>query len=381
MHIGVDIRVLMGAHATGVPGYTKELLKQLLSFDTKNTYTFFSNSADQFETPDFLKKDGHAQHIHTRIPNKLFNARLCFFGRPYLDALVAKHTGNPVDVWVSPNIHFGKISERARHILVVHDISFLLHREFYTYKQHVWHHAVQFKKTIKQVQYIVVPSESTKKELVDFCEIDTRKILVLPPFFSDDTRLDVRADIRIALQKKFQISGNYFLFVGALEHRKNLRGLIDAFIRFKSSSEHAHEFTLIIAGAPGAHMRDIQKRIANHTDIRYIGYITEVEKNALMKGAYAFVYPSFYEGFGIPIYEAFMQGTPVITSNNTSMLEVAGAAGYFVHPYRLDELVDAFELFATDPDVIRYYKSKIPAQLETIKQKRNIEDFVNLYDS
>jgi glycosyltransferase involved in cell wall biosynthesis len=135
---------------------------------------------------------------------------------------------------------------------------------------------------------------------------------------------------------------DYLLFVGNIEPRKNLVALVEAYSQLRNNTRRAPP--LAIAGGEGWRNRLIHQAVAASpfaADIRFLGYVPDAELPALMNGALAFVYPSVYEGFGLPPLEAMACGTPVITSNRSSLPEVVGDAALLVHPDDPAELADA----------------------------------------
>jgi alpha-1,3-rhamnosyl/mannosyltransferase len=207
-------------------------------------------------------------------------------------------------------------------------------------KQRLWHRAVRSKAQILRAAAVIVPSEHTKRDVCGAYGVPQDRVQVIPwgasPVFAP----------RETPQEKM------ILFLGSIERRKNVDGLIEAFCLWKNDHPEAAPYTLTLAGPLGHGGEAICKKAARRTDIRYIGYVPEAEKSALYARASLFVYPSFYEGFGMPVLEAFASGVPVVTSNRSSLPELAGGAAYLVNPYNVAAIADGLQRVLAD-DALR----------------------------
>lgn len=167
------------------------------------------------------------------------------------------------------------------------------------------------------------------------------------------------------LRKKYHLPEHFLLFVGNFNPRKNLERLIRAFDRAK---EEGISHQLVIAGEQGWKFnRDsVLQGIEHHSDIRFIGYVPDEDMPALYSAAELFLFPTLYEGFGIPVLEAQACGTPVLTSNGSAMPEVCGESAVFVDPYDADSIAEGILSILNDP--------KLAASL-TEKGLRNVQRF------
>jgi len=148
--------------------------------------------------------------------------------------------------------------------------------------------------------------------------------------------------------EKYGISGKYLLYLGTLQPRKNISRLLNA---FKQVSELFPSVKLVLAGGKGWLFSQIQQeidRLQLHEQVFLPGFIPENDKAALLSGAEAFLFPSLYEGFGLPVLEAMACGTPVLASNTSSLPEVAGDAGLLVDPLNIDAIAAGISTLLTD---------------------------------
>ena len=197
-----------------------------------------------------------------------------------------------------------------------------------------------------------MPSDNTKRDLVDKYHISSDKIQIIYPGLSSVFKnLDAENVQRQQMQikKKYFLPENFILFLGTIEPRKNISGIIKAFEQI--SQELPTPPALVIAGAPGWKNKKIYT-IANKSpareQIKFIGYIAPEDKPALYASADLFVYPSFYEGFGFPVLEAMAMGVPVITSNRSSLPEICNKSAFSINPNKTNELANAMKKILTD---------------------------------
>ncbi|MFA6547838.1 MAG: glycosyltransferase family 1 protein [Candidatus Magasanikbacteria bacterium] len=341
MNIGVDVRSLMTKNKTGIGEYAFGLLNAILKTDTTNNYYLFSNASKKTDRNLLAWQQPNTHHIHTNFPNKLLNLALaCKLIN------INKLLPEKIDCWYSPNINFLSLNKNIKHILTIHDISFELFPEFYTLKQQLWHKIINPKKQCVRADTIVVPSENTKRDLIEYYQINENKIKVIypgisPNFDLTDARLKLQKTI---VQKKYDLPENFILFLGSIEPRKNLIGLIKAFE--KLPKDLSDKFYLIIAGGSGWKNKSIyetagKSKLRDH--IKFLGYIADTDKPALFALSNLFVFPSFYEGFGFPVIEAMKMGTPVITSNRSSMPEITNNATYLINPNNVSNISNAIK--------------------------------------
>ncbi len=334
MNIAVDLRSLHTSEFSGVESYTVNVLEQLLTHDRENSYTLFYNSfkPKRFEYLHFI----NAKYKQTRIPNRLLNLSLKVLGRPHLEKLIGK-----TDVLFMPNWNICAVDDRTKVILTVHDLSPIVMPEMYNWKARAWHSYINIKKLVKRADCLIAVSDHTKTALQELLNVPEQKITVAKLGVDQESfspYLDV--DQLRMVRNVYGLPGDFILFVGTIEPRKNLLGLIEAFEQTNSSA------SLVIAGKWGWKYKAIMERINQSKKrrlIKLIGYIPESDKPYLMKLARAFVWPSFYEGFGLPVLEAMSVGTPVLTSQVTSLPEVVGDSALMVNPYNTQDIAAGIE--------------------------------------
>ncbi len=344
--IVVDLRSLHSTEFSGVESYTVHILEQLLSTDRNNIYRLFYNGYSQkkFEYFHFI----NAEYVQTRIPNRILNILLKVFSKPQIEKLAGDS-----DALFMPNWNMLATGPFTKVYLTVHDLSPQILPEYYNIKARIWHWFINIPKLIKTSSKIIAISEFTKQSLIEKLHVPADKIIVAPlgvdhenyhPGLSVDKLRDVR--------NRYSLPGDYVLFVGTIEPRKNIAKLIEAF-------EQVDEpISLIIAGKLGWKYDAILKQIARSPKrrfIRLLGYVPEEDKPYIMRLARVFAWPSLYEGFGLPVLEAMAVGTPVLTSNVSSLPEVAGEAALMVNPYNVLDIAEGLTRLHTDENLRTLY--------------------------
>lgn len=349
----------MEKERTGVGEYAFGLLDAVFKIDKENQYFLFYNSY-QDVSQNIPRWDYHnVRYVSTRWPNKIFNVFL-LLGLIKLDKLIEKRLKDykikKLDCFFSPNFNFTCLSKRVKFMLTVHDLSFEFLPECYTFKQRLWHKLLRPGKQCRRADVVLTPSESTKRDVASTYGIGWDKIKVCYPGLLVDYGLRLPAgeagtmDYSQKVKEKYDLPEKFILFLGTIEPRKNVEAVIEAYKQTYILT-NLHTYKLIIAGARGWKNKEIFEMIEKTSGVRYINYVAEEDKPALYRLASLFVYPSLYEGFGLPVLEAMACGTPVITSHRASLPEVGGNAVYYVNPANVAELSEAMELALKNEDL------------------------------
>ena len=387
MNIAIDLRPLIGGRLSGVEIFTGNLVKNLVRIDHKNTYILWINSfAGQSETlAGFSVPAGHPNNvrcIQTKIPNRILNFLLFFFNKPSLSKLLSKKLSLKIDLFLLPDLRPASFGKKVKTICVVHDLSFERYPEFFSKKTRIWYKLLNAKKRLKSFDGIIAVSASTKKDLIETYKIDPQKIKVIhegsPAMYPHGMEAHSFNGEKIAaVRKKYALPSKYFFFLSTIEPRKNIRRMIDAFHEFKKTD--AENIKLVIGGAVCPEIFARQK-IRIPKDVILTGFIPEDEKPYLFHLAEAFVYPSLYEGFGLPLLEAMSCGTPIITSNTSSMPEVCGDAALFFDPENTEEITAAMRKIV-NPNIRAGLKEKMSAQIKKFNWNKCAEETLELIES
>ncbi len=346
--IGIDIRCLAEGRRTGVEEYTLNLLKQLFEIDRKNEYVLFFNSF-RSSGADFswLEKYSNVTLKKFHFPNKLLNFLFWYLDWPKIDRMIGG-----VDIFFMPNIIFGSVSRKTKLILTIHDLSFERYPQTFSWKRRLWHIFINAKKICRRADKIIAVSGSTKNDLESFYGIPGEKIQIIYSGVADKFRVISRNDEKLVRTKeKYGLPYKFILYLGTIEPRKNIIGIIQAFDQLqkfaeKNDSEEISKYKLVIAGSQGwlseKIFMEIEKSV--HKDkIMAASFIADEDKEYVFNLASLFVYPSFFEGFGFPPLEAMRCGVPVIVSNNSSLPEMVGNSGVLIDPDKPGEIYQAMK--------------------------------------
>ena len=251
------------------------------------------------------------------------------------------------DVFISPD-NFLSLSTSTPTLLVVHDIAFVHFVDNDTLINR-WYYQYFMSRFLKRANKILTVSEFTKQDIVRHFNIDSKKIGVCYNGCREEFKpLSTPKDILDGIQI-YTEGLPFFLYVGAVHPRKNVHRLIEAFDTFKI--ETPSDIRLIICGRFGwltGEVKTAFEKAVYKQDIIFTGYLADEEVVQLTAAALAFVYVSHFEGFGLPIVEAMNCDVPVITSNSSSMPEVAGDAALLVNPESVSEMTGALKKIAFD---------------------------------
>lgn len=324
----------MSGKISGVEVYIKSMLEALFEQKTKHKFILWYNAFKEIDTSHFPEFPKNVKLVRTRIPNKLFNLSLSLLRYPKLDKLI----GKGIDVLWVPDPRPAPVSKACKKVITFHDLSFEDFKHSFNFKTRLWHRILRPKKEAMEAGKIIAVSKFTKNQLIDEYGIDKAKIRVIYEAAGDRLRpLNMPKSFEI-IRRKYDLPENYFLCLSTLEPRKNTVGIIEAYLSWQERTKV--QVGLVIAGRRYPEIFS-ETKLKKHSNIHMTGFIDEEDKALLYQHALAFIYPSFYEGFGLPILEAMQCGTPVITSDATAMPEVAGEAAILVNPNDPRELRDA----------------------------------------
>jgi glycosyltransferase involved in cell wall biosynthesis len=348
MKILVDIRLLSRGGLSGIEEYTRELISHLLERDSENEYQLFYNQFRNARAPHEWIKKNNVSVINWRIPNRILDLGVKLFRYPKIDRVIN------TDLIFSP--HFNALAiQSTPHILTFHDLSFMHHPYFFNKKRQLWHWFQNYKMQAVRAKYIIANSEFTKNDIVHLLGIPEEKVQVIYPGINRAfKKLKPHSKKLLAFKKKYGITYDYILSLGTLEPRKNIPAVIRSFSLLKRKTQFAN-LKLIIAGRPGWLYKNILQETNKSLykkDIIFWGPVENYDRVLLYNLAKAFVYPSFFEGFGFPPLEAQACGCPVIVGDRTSLPEIIDSSGITINPWRIDEFVNALQEVLTD-EVLR----------------------------
>ena len=352
MRINFDAEPLCAPQPTGIGMVEIELCKRIIKKYPENDYLFTCFSLRNTAEKRVRIKD--------RAEGK---AKIKIF--PLLSSGLYKMIGSVLPL--PYRVFFGGKSEithffnfvipfgvKGKRICTIHDLAFKRYPETVNLKTRKYLE-YSIKKTIKRADKIVVVSKFTAHELCELYGVPSEKIAVIyngVDFNLYNGNIDREAADAV-LEKRGLERGKYFFYLGTIEPRKNIYRMVGAYakcaMRLKAEGKEVPK--LVLGGKLGWYYDEILERIKKENiedNIKLLGYVDENEKPALYSGALAFTFPSLYEGFGLPIAEAMACGTPVLTSNSTSLAEIAGESAILCDPMSEEEMADGMYALAAD---------------------------------
>lgn len=246
---------------------------------------------------------------------------------------------HPVDVLFIP-AHIVPIIHPRNTLVTVHGLEYEMMPEAYSFWGR-FYMKISIKKSCQWAKKIIAVSENTKGDLMRLYNVSEDKIKVIGEGVSENFKFKI-LNLKSNLNDKILIYKPYLLYIGRLEERKNVAGILETFKILKEKYKIPH--SLVLAGAPGYGYESIKYHVSSikyQEDIILTGFISEEEKWQLLSNADVFLFPSFYEGFGLPVLEAQSVGVPVVTSSVSSLPEVAGVGAAYCDPHDPNAIVEA----------------------------------------
>ncbi|UCE43303.1 MAG: glycosyltransferase family 4 protein [Candidatus Aminicenantes bacterium] len=330
MRIGFDLRPFL-REETGVGIYFKKLLFSMAKIDRKDEFFLFSSSwKDRFDpkkVPSFAKM----AFLDLRYPVKVVNFFWSRLGWPSLDSFFK----TKLDLTHSPTPL--PLPTGGKQVITVYDLFFLEFPDL-TNHQARRNFSRGIEQSVKNADGIVTISRFTEEQLIQRFFVDRDKIRVIHPGIDLDHWVQSEPQEMERIKTKFELPSEFLLFVGTFEPRKNLRNLLKA---LKIVHERFGKIPLILVGRKGLDSDNIKKDIGTLTLdswVKMVGYVDETELRDIYRLASVFVFPSLWEGFGIPLLEAMASGLPIVTSRTSALPEIAQDAALYTDPEDPDDL-------------------------------------------
>jgi glycosyltransferase involved in cell wall biosynthesis len=270
-------------------------------------------------------------------------------------------------------------NKKGKFVMTIHDMITFIHPEFFTWK-HRKIINLMLPKMVSNADRLIVDSHSTKNDLSLFFKIDDKKITVIHLGLEERFKAVPLQEIE-RIRKKYSIRDDYILFVGVLEPRKNIVSVLEAFSILKKTGK-LQRGKLVIAGKTGWLFKEIFEKVKAlnlEKDVIFTGFIDEEDLPALYSGALFFVFPSRYEGFGLPVLEAMGCGTPVITSKVSSLPEVAADAAILVDPANIEELAWHMEMLYENKDLREALRKKGLERSKLFSWEKTAQETLEVY--
>lgn len=352
---------------TGIGRYTYEIARELAKSDQTYDYLYYYGYVSRclIQPSEGAKKAKDIATANPWLKNAVRN----------ILAISTRLLTPKMDIYWQPNFIPSPGIRARKTIVSVHDFSFL-HNPTWQTKERIEYLTTHLLKQTIKADRVITGSEHTKNEIVEILGYDADKIDVIYH--------GVRHDIFRPLDKTKAITGydlpeRYILAVGSMEPRKNLIGLLRAYNMLPGHTKKRYK--LVIVGPKGWNNAEIIKMIERERDnVIYLGYLSDHDLALAYNLASAFVYPSFYEGFGIPPLEAMACGTPVIASNASSIPEVCRDAALYTDPQDSEELADRIEVLLNDDELQQTLRSRGFERAKAFSWQRSAAQHLAVFD-
>lgn len=340
MRIGINGRFLV-AKRTGVQRAAFNLIRTLVEIDRENQYLIFTGHGQA----------GRAEWNHPNVQIIESNLREgeSFLNHVWeqfwLPILAHRHR---VDLLHSP-ANVAPLFYRGTSVVHIHDLCFVVNPQWYSFTFRTVYNFI-IPRLARRASRVITCSNNSKNDLLHFCRLAADKVSLVY-WAVDDIFLRRNTDASSAHHIEAKGLGEFMLYVGSLEPRKNINTLIKAYVQLRRNHPHLKP-KLVLIGGESPLFADVQLRVKDYAgDIVFKGFIDDETLRAFYSKAALVAYPSLYEGFGLPPLEAMASGTPVITSDSSSIPEVVGEAAFMIDPRSVEQLTNAMVLLLTDKEL------------------------------
>ncbi len=362
MILGIDASRYNAQHTNGEEVYSFHLLNELIPMLGRE----HSTSVRLYTSPDFAFVGDLPFNVKTKV---LTRKKRCKKLRFAWEMFI-----HPIDVLFVPAPYIPRLAPKKT-VVTVHDVAFEVMKDSSSFLQYL-RLRLRLKRIVKRAWKIIVPSISTHDDLIKYYKVNPEKIIVIPHGAATVPALyktNPEEKERFLKHLRLQEEDLVIFFLGTLETRKNLSRLVEAFDRFLKEFP---DWKLVLAGKRGQGFEKIWQTVQAHKleeSVIMPGYITEEEKLFLFNKCRVFAFPSWCEGFGLSMLEAFAHRRPVLTSKVSAMVEVAGNAAYLINPEKMEEMSVGLKRLVSDGMLVTQLIQKGEKQLEKFNWEKSAQ--------
>jgi glycosyltransferase involved in cell wall biosynthesis len=365
VRVAIDARKL---HDFGIGTYIRNLLRQLARTDCSTEYVLLCRQAD---LPVAAQLGPNFRGVLEPAPNYSLREQVHV---PWL-----LHREKP-DVYHAPHYVLPP-AIRCRSVVTIHDCIHLMFPQYLPNRAAYAYARASMWAAARRSHCILTVSEASKRDILHFFNVPPEKIVVVYNAI-DEHFWQTPAEADVArVRERYQLDHRFVLYVGNIKPHKNLVRLIEAFAVFRKSG--FEDVKLLIIGDEISKLPALRRAVHRHKlhkHVRFLGYLPDQMLAILYRLAAVFVFPSLYEGFGLPPLEAMASGTPVVTSNVSSLPEVAGDAAALVDPYDVDSIADGLRRVVGNPALAEELRRKGLARAREFSWQRSVEKTRQLYE-
>jgi glycosyltransferase involved in cell wall biosynthesis len=364
VRIGIDVRKL---HDHGIGTYIRNLLRHLSRLDHDTEYILLARPQD-FPSLEVLGENfrrvaatssNYSISEQFSIPRAVSREGVSLFHAPH---------------YVLPPL------VQCKSVVTIHDCIHLMFPQYLPNRLAPIYARASITLASKRATRVLTVSESSKRDILRFVDVPSDKIDVIYNAYDERFGVEPREEAVVRVRERYQLHDEFVLYVGNVKPHKNLERLIEAFHLVRNRG--LDHLKLVLIGdeiSKYASLRRAVHRHQLHKYVRFLGYLPEETLAVMYRLAGVFVFPSLYEGFGLPPLEAMASGTPVVTSNVSSLPEVAGDAALLADPYDPMAIADAIYLVLTDESVRRELRQKGLARAQQFSWEASVRRVHEIY--
>lgn len=364
MRIAIDARKI---HDFGIGTYIRNLLRHLARLDKDTEYVLLCHERDcpvaPALGPNFRAVPDNSRPYSLREQVSL----------PW--ALRREH----VDLFHAPHYVLPPLSGRAS-VVTIHDCIHLMFPQYLPNKLALGYARSSLWMATRMSDRILTVSETSKRDILRFFNVDAEKITVIYNGIDERFRRQPPEEEMVRVRERYQLEGDFVLYAGNVKPHKNLERLFDAFHLVRQRG--VDQVKLVVIGDEVSKYAELRRAVHKynlHKYVRFLGFLPDETLAVLYRLATVFVFPSLYEGFGLPPLEAMASGAPVVTSNVSSLPEVAGDAAVLVDPYNPESIADGLVRVLTEPDLQAILKARGLQRAAEFSWERAVERIHGIY--
>jgi glycosyltransferase involved in cell wall biosynthesis len=364
MRVAIDARKL---HDFGIGTYTRNLLRYLARIDRESEYVLLCHEGDLAIGPEL---GPNFRTVLEPSPN--------YSLREQIHVPWVLHRERP-DIFHAPHYVLPPAA-RCRSLVTIHDCIHLMFPQYLPSRAAYVYARASMWAAVRRSHKILTVSEASKRDIIHFFKVPPEKIVVVYNAIDERFRTAPSPEDVARVRERYQLEHGFVLYVGNIKPHKNLVRLIEAYDQLRRRGFEALKLLIIgdeISKWPA--LRRAVHRHKLHKHVRFLGYQPDETLAVLYRLAAVFVFPSLYEGFGLPPLEAMACGTPVVTSNVSSLPEVTGDAAILVDPYEVESIVEGMERVLTDPALGAELRAKGIARAREFSWERSVARTRELY--
>ena len=356
MRIGYDAKRLFCNHR-GLGNYSRDLIRILNEYYPENQYDLFTpkikiNFPVNAQNTTIIQTKG----IYKILPSSIWRSI----------GLKSEITKHKLDIFhgLNQELPIGIEKLLVKKVITFHDAIFIRYPELYpAYYRKIF--TIKNEHSCRIADRIIAISEQSKRDAIEFFHADPAKVEVVYQGCNNIFRQKVSPEQKENIKKKYNLPTDYLLFVGAVEPRKNISAIIQAIY------ENKIDIPLVVVGRKTDHTRqleEIAERLKLSAQLHFLNQVETADLPAIYQQAQLFIYPSVFEGFGIPILEALCSETPVITSKGSCFEETGGEYSLYIHPQNTQEIGNAIQKILNDSSLRKTMK------IEGLNHAKNFTD-------